>query len=327
MQPGARSPRGLVTTALISFFLTAFAGYLWIGRGKRAAWFFFAFVAIKIAFLLAIVSGVASFPHSKIVGPIGYELMLTALIGLASLALVLPVRTSSTPDRWYSKGGWVALLTVLALLAYACIAILFRGLIAQTFSTPASSMMPTLLEGDLFVANKRAYGYNDNSFPFPVGLGETRIWAATPSRGDVVVFKYPVDRQYDYVKRVIGLPGEHVQVIDGIVHINGVALKREQTKLKIEGFEPEGAVYREMLPEGGSYLTIDLRSDAPLDNTPDYLVPENSYFVMGDHRDNSADSRVFGFVDASLLVGRAERIYWNSEGLSIEGRSDLRMAR
>lgn len=327
MQTGARSPRSLLTTVLISFFFTAFGGYLWIGRGKRAAWFFFAVVAAMVAFLLAIVSGAASIPVSKTIGPVGYELLFTAIIGLISLALVLPARTSSTPDRWYSKGGWVTLLTLLALLAYASFAILFRGLIAQTFSTPASSMMPTLLEGDLFVADKRAYGYSDNSFPFPVGLGKGRIWAAAPLRGDVVVFKYPVDQHYDYVKRVIGLPGERVQVIDGIVHINGVALQREPVELNIKGYEAEGAVYREMLPEGGSYLTIDLRPDAPLDNTPDYLVPDNAYFVMGDHRDNSADSRVFGFVDASLLVGRAERIYWNVEGLDIEGRSDLRIVR
>jgi len=198
------------------------------------------------------------------------------------------------------------------------IALALRIFLFQPFTIPSSSMRPNLMIGDYVVVSKFSYGYSRNSIPFSPPLFHGRLFSGTPKRGDVVVFKTPAEGHKDLIKRLIGLPGDEIQVTNGVLSINGKALKRVPAGLA-EGDSsacPNLATptrYLETNPAGRSYITYDC-GDGPLDNTPVYLVPEGSYFFMGDNRDNSLDSRVaaeaggVGFVPAENLIGKAETV-------------------
>lgn len=183
-------------------------------------------------------------------------------------------------------------------------------------------MQPALRPGDYFFVDKRAYGHGPYSLPFGpwAFLGGERI---APKRGDIAVFRHPQSPSVDYVKRVIGLPGERIQVIGGVVHIDGVALRLEPLAPGAET-DPEmkdARFAREYMPEGGSYIVEDLMQGSAGDDTPEYRLPEGAYFMMGDNRDNSNDSRFgLGFVTSDLLIGRADVIFWNSNGTPFRDR-------
>jgi signal peptidase I len=199
------------------------------------------------------------------------------------------------------------------------LALLIRTFLFQPFSIPSGSMEDTLLVGDFLFVSKYAYGYSRYSLPFsPDIFGGGRIFASEPQRGDIVVFKWPGDNATDYIKRVIGLPGDHIQMIDGLLYINGTPVEREL----IDG-DPNSPSrsrvlhYKETLPNGVSYEIRDSFDGAPLDNTQEFVVPDGHYFMMGDNRDNSADSRdpnsQVGYVPAENLIGRAEIIFFSVE--------------
>jgi len=202
------------------------------------------------------------------------------------------------------------------------LALVIRSFLFQPFSIPSGSMRPTLLEGDYLFVSKYAYGYSKNSFPFSPNLFSGRVWSAEPLRGDVVVFKFPPNPKLDYIKRVIGLPGDKIQMVNGELNINGVAVKREKTGVidDVDVTEQAGPVdvYRETLPSGVSYDTLDIDPNSATDNTREFVVPAGHYFMMGDNRDNSSDSRLsVGFVPHENLVGRANRIFFSiSDGAS-----------
>ena len=198
------------------------------------------------------------------------------------------------------------------------LAFFVRVFLFQPFNIPSGSMIPTLLVGDYLFVSKYAYGYSRYSLPFGPNLFSGRVWAAELKRGDVVVFKLPRDNETDYIKRVIGLPGDEIQMIHGVLHINGEPIKKE----KIEDVtldDPSGhtrtvARYRETLPNGVTYPVLDLIQEGIGDNTEVYKVPENHFFMMGDNRDNSTDSRFLsevGYVPFENLVGRAEIIFFS----------------
>jgi signal peptidase I len=179
-------------------------------------------------------------------------------------------------------------------------------------------MKATLLVGDYLFVSKYSYGYSRYSFPFGIDLFQGRVWEEAPERGDVAVFKLPRDGQTDYIKRVIGLPGDKIQMIDGVLNINGTPVPKERVEDYAETTPDGQAVsvprYRETLPNGVSYLVLDLDPNGIEDNTPVYEVPPNHYFMMGDNRDNSTDSRVLsavGYVPFENFVGRAEIIFFS----------------
>jgi signal peptidase I len=197
------------------------------------------------------------------------------------------------------------------------IAVLIRTLLVQPFNIPSGSMKETLLVGDYLFVSKYSYGYTHFSIPFSPPLFSGRIFGSEPQRGDVVVFRLPSDTTTDYIKRVIGLPGDKIQVIDGVVNINGQPVKRE----KVDDFvEIEEGVrgqpvkrWKETLPNGVSYYTLDLVENGPADNTQVYTVPPGEYFMMGDNRDNSTDSRFsqVGPVPFENLIGKAQLIFFS----------------
>ena len=193
----------------------------------------------------------------------------------------------------------------------------FRSLLFEPFNIPSGSMIPTLLVGDYLFVSKYSYGYSRYSFPFGMAPFDGRIFETPPERGDVAVFRQPQNESVAFIKRIVGLPGDRIQVTDGVLRINDVAVNRVRKGFATasDGYNViRFAVYQETLPNGKSYL-IQERSDDDdvLDNTNVFLVPEGHYFMMGDNRDNSRDSRTtsVGMVPAENLIGRAERLFFS----------------
>ncbi|MCS6891688.1 MAG: signal peptidase I [Rhodovarius sp.] len=216
------------------------------------------------------------------------------------------------------KSGWGE--SIRTILYAALIAIGIRTVAFEPFNIPSGSMIPTLLVGDYLFVSKYSYGYSRHSLPFSPNLFRGRIWGALPARGDVAVFKLPRDPRQDYIKRIIGLPGDRIQVIRGVLHINGEAVRRDPLgPYVVEGDGPRITVrlFREVLPGGRSYRIIEQTDEGPLDDTPEFVVPPGHVFAMGDNRDNSLDSRVasaVGPIPLENLVGRAEFIFFSIDG-------------
>jgi signal peptidase I len=208
-------------------------------------------------------------------------------------------------------------------LVYAIVIALFiRTFFYEPFNIPSASMVPTLLIGDYLFVAKFSYGYSRYSLPFGLPLIPGRIFFSPPKRGDVVVFKLPRDPSIDYIKRVIGLPGDRIQMKNGILNINDTPVTRESTEACDIPAEDAGGTlfqrYWETLPGGVRHCIFELGDNAQLDNTGVFVVPPDHYFMMGDNRDNSADSRDpgsgVGYVPAANLVGRAEFTFFSTNG-------------
>ena len=227
------------------------------------------------------------------------------------------------------------------------IALVVRTFLFEPFNIPSGSMIPTLLKGDYMFVNKMSYGYSKYSFPFGIVPMEGRVFASEPERGDVAVFRQPKQPDIDYVKRIIGLPGDRIQMIAGVLHINGEAVKRRSVPLDDLDMDqrydlqmsPRGAgvlryfdgsvgkshqLYIETLPNGREHYIFEVNGDHPpleeinlrvdADNTNVYTVPEGHYFAMGDNRDRSQDSRFLGdvgFVPFENLVGEASFFFFS----------------
>ncbi len=196
------------------------------------------------------------------------------------------------------------------------LAMVIRTVLFQPFTIPSGSMMPTLLVGDYIFVNKFSYGYSKYSLPFSPDLFDGRIFGSEPTRGDVIVFRLPTDTNVDYIKRLIGLPGDRIQVTDGVLSINGEPVPKQPDGTFTSDYRLDpGAdvpVFRETLENGVSFDTLDQVENSRGDNTREFIVPDGHYFFMGDNRDNSLDSRFdVGFVPAENLIGRASVIFFS----------------
>jgi signal peptidase I len=222
----------------------------------------------------------------------------------------VPVKEEAKKDDF--KG--MAKSFVLAIL----VAMLFRTFLFEPFHIPSGSMKPGLLVGDYIFVAKYSYGISRYSFPFGPALFEGRIGETyKPERGDVVVFKLPKDTGTNYIKRLVGLPGDTIQVKNGILYINGTAVPRQEAKPFVDQDNTVIPQYVETMPNNVSYPVLDQLPYGRLDNTDTYTVPPKHYFFMGDNRDNSEDSRVLsavGFVPEENLVGPAKVIVFPSSG-------------
>jgi signal peptidase I len=224
----------------------------------------------------------------------------------------------SVAEKPEKKSGGIG-ETISVIVQALLLALVIRTLFFQPFSIPSGSMRPTLLEGDYLFVTKWAYGYSRHSLPFSPPLFSGRIFGSDPERGDVVVFKFPPNPSLDYIKRVIGLPGDRVQMREGQLYINGEAVQRTLVRTisdpDITEMQRPVEVYRERLPNGVEYDTLDLSPNSIGDDTREFVVPEGHFFMMGDNRDNSTDSRFsVGFVPAENLVGRANIIFFSIAG-------------
>ena len=220
-----------------------------------------------------------------------------------------------------AKGGLGE--TIKTVVYAGLIAAFIRTILFEPFNIPSGSMIPSLLVGDYLFVSKYSYGYSKHSMPFSVPLFEGRIAYTPPERGDIAVFKLPLDNRTDYIKRIIGLPGDIVQMRAGVVHINSQPVTRARVSDYVirdeRGNVIRMAQYVETLPNGRSYNVIKANDIGKLDDTDPYRVPADHYFMMGDNRDNSLDSRVLshvGFVPAENLVGRAEILFFSTDGSS-----------
>ena len=199
------------------------------------------------------------------------------------------------------------------------IAVLIRSLFFQPFYIPSSSMEPTLLIGDRIFVNKYKYGYSKHSFPFSPNISDKRFFYNSPQRGDLVVFKTPVDNRTDYIKRLIGLPGETIQFINGDLFINNQKVLKSKMDLDVDircgPFKFNTDIYKETMPNGKSYY-VAYNSESKIENSDKYIVPNNHYFFIGDNRDWSKDSRFLssvGYVHKDNLVGKARFIFFSSD--------------
>ena len=220
-------------------------------------------------------------------------------------------------DKAQDKSGWLD--TIKTLFIAGLIAISFRSVIAEPFNIPSGSMIPTLLVGDYLFVSKFSYGYSRHSFPFSAAPISNRVMASTPERGDVAVFRLPSNVSVDYIKRVVGLPGDRIQVKRGILHINGQAVER---RLVGNGNITSGQSslvtqrYEEVFPDGHRHIIQEVSDNQIFDNTPEFTVPDGHYFMMGDNRDNSRDSRSssVGFVPFENFIGRAVFLFFSHGG-------------
>jgi signal peptidase I len=226
-------------------------------------------------------------------------------------------KTSAPAEGGAKSSGWLSQIAQLA--GVVAVVFIAKGAIAEPFYVPSGSMEPTLLIGDALLASKFAYGYGTASLPMQINLPESgRIFEEAPKRGDVVVFRWPGDRSQAWVKRVVGLPGDRIQMRQGQLFINNHAasLKPDGTG---EAEDDNGNVepanrYVETLPNGVSHAIFKIHDNGRLDNTPEVAVPPGQLFVLGDNRDNSADSRVavrdggVGLLPMDNLVGRADAV-------------------
>jgi signal peptidase I len=222
--------------------------------------------------------------------------------------------TSSTK----SEGGLGE--TIRVIVHALLIALVIRTFLFQPFNIPSGSMKATLLVGDYLFVSKYSYGYSHYSFPLSPPLFSGRVLGSEPARGDIVVFRLPREDSTDYIKRVIGLPGDRIQMKEGLLYINDAPVKRERLS-DFVGEDPCGSGatarvkrWKETLPNSVTYETLDCIDNNSLDDTPVYTVPAGHFFMMGDNRDNSTDSRVLsavGYVPFENIVGRAQMIFFS----------------
>lgn len=319
---------------LVAFYLNGVIGYA-IGRAfggegsaakVRAALFWSNLPSLIFGSLIGLLvwwSGAGAGNN----GVHSFQILLNIALGFWTFVLLVAMLS-----RVLNVGVFRALCVgfLVSLVVPLLFAVLVRTFWLQPFNIPASSMSPTLVIGDNFFAEKYAYGFSKYSIPFGPNWFSGRIFGATPKRGDVVVFKYLVDNVTDYVKRIVGLPGDKVQMLNGELFINGEKVQRKPVAAVAGAAQAKDfAIYEETLPDSSPHLIQVKRSGAdPVANTtPLMIVPAGSYYMLGDNRDNSADSRFWGTVPFENLVGRAGWIFLSGQAPNRELPNATRLER
>ena len=300
-------------TVVIVFILGPAIGMFYLGKGLKGI----AYLSVELlTYALAALTLHYEVAALDLEQAIAVYFFAVRLFGALHCYLVSRGLAERPPSAWFArfKGLLGICLAVLVFLP-----LLVRSLYLEPFNIPSGAMLPTLQVGDHLFVSKYAYGYSRFSIPFSPRVFEGRIFARQPERGDVAVFRKPNQDDIDYIKRIVGLPGDRIQMIGGRLHINGKAVPRE--KIGDRRYERPGGgdvsvtEYIETLPNGRQHLIYEENDRQFLDNTAAFVIPEGHVFAMGDNRDNSQDSRVLhevGFIPVENLVGRLELIFWNS---------------
>jgi signal peptidase I len=226
-------------------------------------------------------------------------------------------KSMAKTDEKKKEGGWAE--TLRTIIYALLIAFFVRTLAYQPFNIPSGSMIPTLLVGDYLFVSKFSYGYSRYALPLDLGFFSGRIFGSAPERGDIAVFRQPPSNHDDFIKRIVGIPGDRIQMIGGVFHLNGKPVDKRQIEDLVvrdrRGRTRRVPQYVESLPNGPSYTVREsLGDNGPVDNTREFVVPEGQFFAMGDNRDDSNDSRNWGFIPAENLVGRAEILFFSTDG-------------
>lgn len=280
--------------ALLSLCLMGL-GQLYNGQRRRAI----VFLALDIL------------PYVLVVTMSGFLLSFQGImIFYLAMSIFLGIRIFSVVDAFRGARRVGAMALQRYNRWYVYVSVFFAMVIVQSaiewaferpvagFSIPSGAMQPTLLVGDYLYANKKAYADR------------------APERGDIAIFRKPPENEIDYIKRIVGLPGDRIQMLDGVLHINGAAVDRVRIEdFTVDSYGREITQYEETLPNGRTHRILEDNGDeGRSDNTKEFVVPEGHYFVLGDNRDNSADSRVIGFIPAENMVGRAEILFFSIHG-------------
>jgi signal peptidase I len=299
--------RNIVGMAIITLILGAVPLMLWMGRARLALVYMCVGLTCLATFFIAVAHGL--FPIGLFNGWDLTWVIQTLRVPFLLIALYHAFRLNKQPlnSRWYSK--WYIALT-LPLLAAFFLTVSVRTFLFQPFNSPSASNAPSLVVGDYFYVDKRAYAGSD------------------PQRGDMTVFKHPKQPEFDYVKRVIGIPGDRIQMRGGVPYLNGSAILREPVMLDAAFVQSQGVsegtqFFRETLPNGRSYVIAEFPQENAFDNTEEYVVPDGHYFTLGDSRDNSLDSRFLdqmGYVPRANFIGPYSFRFWNSAGVSLNNR-------
>jgi signal peptidase I len=278
---------------------------LWLGRWKLAITYFAVGLIVASLFFLMPIWGLIRPIAFQSIDPDMLFALATIPVSIFGIFHALKINREGTDRPAYSR-WYIALVAPAAiglLLAFA-----IRTFLYQPFNAPSASSIPNLMIGDYFFVSKNTY-----------------TKGATPQRGDMAVFKLPSNSNVDYVKRVIGIPGDRIQMIQGVLNINGVPVKLDDVQLAPEFYQDEQTkYYRETLPSGRSYVIANSYDDGIADNTDEYAVPAGQYFTMGDNRDNSEDSRfeAVGYIPEENFIGPVVLRFWNSRGFSLGNRPE-----
>ena len=319
--------RGIFSFLFIGLYLGPIFAMLWLGKGKLALFYLLATIVFYLGIAALVGYGLISFapiPVSKLLTSFAFD--STMIFHLVGVLHSLRIRETSAGRPWFR---WLAIVPAVFPAIPLLLLIPIRIFLFQPFSMPSRSNIPNLIVGDYIFVSKSAYGYSRYSFPLNLANFDGRIWGADPKRGDLAVFKLPTNTEIDYVKRVVGLPGDRIQMRDGILFIDGEAVKKERIKDYVdsaplgEGGGHPIQQYEETLPNGIKYRVLDEQPNGQADNTIEYVVPAGHYFTMGDNRDNSEDSRFLdsvGYVPVENFVGPVVLLFWNSKGMPLGNR-------
>ncbi len=295
------SERRPAAAAFVGLLLGSAAVMAYLGRWRMALAFF---LAGLVGFLALIAFAASQF------SPLNYWLFAAFHVLGAVVGWVAAKQGSRDAYPFYARrGGLILLFLVLPLGA----TVLFKSLVYQPYTIPTNSMAPTFQAGDYVLASEFAYGYGRYSFPF---LLNTPFFGRHPVRGDVAVFRLPDSENIDYVKRIVGMPGDQVQLRAGTLYLNGEPLPREPVgKITVDG--QEFSVFRETLPTGRNYEVMELTDDAQGDNTRNFIVPSGQVFVLGDNRDQSNDSRfaLVAYVPLENLFARVDAVFSDKDSV------------
>lgn len=304
MTDTAQAPRNGFGMAAIALTLGAAPLMLWMGRWRLALVYLVIGSLLLPAFVFAANAGYVPVSLFQGIEP-GLTIYLAYLpLLLVALLHAFAIRKTALARPWYSR--WYVALPSLVIAGLA-LAFAVRSFLYEPFNVPGSSMSPTLVPGDYFWVSKREYSARD------------------PQRGDIAAFRLPYDTNITYVKRVVGLPGDRVQMKDGVLQINGSPVKLERVDDHDEDMQIEpDTLYRETLPGGVSHLIADTEPNSEADNTDEIVVPSGQYFVLGDNRDNSQDSRYtrVGVIPRENFIGPFVVRIWNDQGVPLAGRPE-----